>query len=72
MVFDPVATTETFSPNSRDASQNARVILSRNSVTAYPTATSNLQHILGVQTELSRQVAGTLGEKLWTDLEDLS
>ena len=72
MVYDPHATTETFSPDNRDASNMARVILSKDSVTAdeVGVAVSKLDDILDRKTILSKQVSGTMGEKLWTDFEN--
>jgi len=71
MVYDPVATTETFTPDPRDASNMARVILSKNSVTAPEVgiAVSNLDAILDDKDTLTNQVAGTMGEQLFTAFE---
>lgn len=71
MVYDPRATTETFNPAPRDASNMARVILSANDVTdpSVAVAVSKLDTILDVNDVLETQVAGTMGEQLWTDFE---
>ena len=70
MVYDPSATTETFTSDPRDASQMAKVILSVNSVDAAPIALSKLDAILDDKDVLEAQVAGTLGEKLFTDVQE--
>lgn len=69
MVYDPSATTETFTSDPRDASNMAKVILSTNSVAASPEAFSKLDEILDRRDMLETQVAGTLGEKLWDEVQ---